>query len=93
MSDQEIFHALAGAGVGSGVILTLGKIFLTKMIKNLEESTHKMNDMILKMSIISVRLEILDHHHSAISKLNDIVQSHDKMLAILNEKYKITGRQ
>lgn len=86
MNEQEFLHVIGGAGVGGGLILTLGKLFLQRLIKNLEESTHKIHDVLIRLSAISVKLEILDHHQESIENLKKMVQEHDRAIAVLGEK-------
>lgn len=86
MTDQEILHTLAGAGAGGGIIFTLGKLYIQSIVKTLEESAQKIHDVFVKLSAISVKLELLDHHHCAITKLNETLQDHAQIIAVLKSK-------
>ncbi len=93
-------HALVGAGAGSGIVITFAKFLFQRIVNTIEAYTSKMDqqsskmdeqsvriqEALQKISTISVKLELLDHHHIAITKLTDMVQSHDKQIAIIQER-------
>ena len=86
MTEQEIVHAVLGAGAGGGIVVTLTKFLFQKLVNNLEYVTTKTHDILVNLSAISVKLEVLDQLHTSIAKINDMVQTHETKIATLHTK-------
>jgi hypothetical protein len=96
MDEQALInalHAFLGAGAGSGLVITIAKFLYQRISKSIEVHMNRMEDLstktqetLQKMSAVNVKLELLDHHHIAINKISELVQAHDKDIAVIMER-------
>lgn len=83
MSEQEIVHAIVGAGSGGGIVLIITKFLFQKLVKYIEDSTEKIHEIFIKVSAMDVKM---DYNQASIQKLTEVVHSHDIKIATLHEK-------
>jgi hypothetical protein len=79
-------HAVLGGGAASTIVIGVTKFLFQRILKSMEDSAKNLQDVLIKLSAINVKLEILDHHHITLNKVSELLQEHDRKIAVLQAR-------
>lgn len=85
------WSAVLSTAAGGGTVLLLAKFILDRALSDLAELTRKVEDALMRLSAINVKLE-------AVERLRTTVTEHDRQIAVLdarshlNAEFAATGR-
>src|SRR4051812_42270650 len=75
-----VMSALAGGGAAAA----LARVLLARALTNLDDVTRKVDDMLIRLSAINVKLEAAD-------RLRQTVTEHDRQIAVLDARSQMHG--
>lgn len=77
---STVMSALAGGGAAAA----LARALLARALVNLDEVTRKVDDMLIRLSAINVKLEAVDRMRQAVTE-------HDRQIAVLDARSQLHG--
>ena len=69
---------------GGGTVLLLAKLVLERALSDLDQMTRKLEDVLIRLSAINVKLEMLD-------RVRTQVTEHDRQIAVLDARSQLNG--
>ncbi len=75
-----VVSALAGGGAAGA----LARVMVARALTNLDDLTRKLNDVLIRLSAINVKLEAVD-------RLRQTVAEHDRSIAVLDARSQLNG--
>ena len=74
---------MMGAAGGGGLTFGLGWAYVQKLIRNIEDTNKRIQEISINLSEINIKLGLLEAHNHAIDKIKESLHHHDKLIGIM----------